>query len=162
NQFPVSATSSALDAAFPAPGMPLQFTRTFLGSSIAGRYRQGRLGRGWVDSLDIVAVTDTLTKQVTIHQGPLNRVFAFNADGSYTATPGDFATLTQAAGIYHLREKTGLTTVFHTDGSLDFIQDTNNNRLTAGYSNGLLTALTHSNGSVLTVAYNGQGRVQQV
>jgi RHS repeat-associated protein len=162
NQLPVWTTSSALDAAFPAPGMPLQFARTFLGSSIAGRYRLGRLGRGWVDSLDISAVTDTVTKRVTIQQGPLKRIFARNQDGSYTATPGDFGALTQPGGIYQLREKTGLVTVFRTDGWLDYIQDTNNNRLTAGYSNGRLTTLTHSDGSVLTIAYNGQGRVQQI
>src|SRR5262249_20240728 len=91
-----------------------------------------------------------------------NRVFVRNADGSYTAAPSDFGTLTQPGGIYQLREKTGLITVFHSDGSLDYFQDTNSNRLTAGYSNGRLTTLTHSNGSALTIVYNGQGRVQQV
>ena len=162
DQSPVVVTSSALDAEFPAPGLPLQFPRIFLGSSIAGRYRLGRLGRGWVDGLDISASTDSVTKIVTIHHGPVNRTFTPNADGSFTGFPGDFGKLTLGGGIYQLREKTGLVTVFHADGSLDYIQDINNNRLTGGYSNGRLTTLIHSDGSVLTIAYNGQGRVQQV
>jgi RHS repeat-associated protein len=162
DQSPVAVTRSAVDIAFPAPGLTLQFARTFLGSSIAGRYRLGRLGRGWVDALDISAAVDTATQNVTIQQGVLNRLFSRNPDGTYNAQPGDSGKLTQSGGIFQLREKTGLLTAFRADGSLDYIQDINNNRLTAGYTGTQLTSVTNSNASAITLSYNAQGRIQQV
>ena len=51
---------------------------------------------------------------------------------------------------------------FRSDGSLDYLQDTNGNRITAGYTGNQLTSLTHSNGKALTLSYNAQGRISQV
>ena len=62
-------------------------------------------------------------------------------------------------GVYQLREQDGLLTVFRTDGTLDYIQDTNGNRITAGYTGTLQTSLTQSNGSSFTLSYNPQGRL---
>ena len=156
---PVQA--GGVDLAFPAPGLPLAFGRSF-GSSIAQRYHLGRLGRGWVDNLDMSASTDASTGLVTIRQGATLRFFAHMPDGSYLGWPGDFATLTQVSGAFRLREASGEVTAFRADGLLDYLQDTNNNRLTAGYSGSQLTSLTHSNGSALTFHYNAQGRIDQV
>src|SRR5262249_43770242 len=152
----------AADLAFPAPGLSLVFGRSFR-QSITQRYHLGRMGRGWADNFDISATTDTSTGFVTIREGDIFRYFTRNSDGSYVSSPGDFATLTQVSGAYRLREASGEVTAFRTDGLLDYIQDTNNNRITASYdSAGRLTSLTHSNGSALTLSYNAQGRVSQV
>ncbi len=152
--------AGGLDLAFPAPGLPLAFGRSF-GASIAARYYVGRLGRGWVDNLDISASADPDTGLVTIRQGGSLRLFARMPDGSYMGVPGDFATLTMAGGAFLLRETGGAVMGFRTDGQLDYLQDTNNNRLTARYSGSQLTSLTHTNGSAMTFHYNAQGRIDQ-
>jgi RHS repeat-associated protein len=162
DQSPVSAGETALDLAYPAPGLPLKFTRTFLGSSIAARYHLGRLGRGWADGFDVSAHTDAATNRVTVQQAALTRSFTPNADGSYSSVPGDYGILTHAGGVYQLREKTGVIIVFRADGSLDYVEDKNRNRITAGYSGERLTTLTHSNGSVMSLSYDGNGRIRQV
>jgi YD repeat-containing protein len=45
---------------------------------------------------------------------------------------------------------------------LNYVQDANGNRITAGYTNGLLTSLTHSDGDQLAISYNAQGLISQV
>jgi YD repeat-containing protein len=70
--------------------------------------------------------------------------------------------LTVINGAFQLRELDGSLTAFHTNGSLDFVQDRNGNRITAGYTGTLLTSLTHSDGDALTFTYNAQGRIKQV
>ena len=45
---------------------------------------------------------------------------------------------------------------------LNYVQDTNGNRITASYTNGLLTRLTHSSGQFLTLAYNAAGLVSTI
>ena len=55
-----------------------------------------------------------------------------------------------------------MLTVFRADGLLDYIQDTNGNRITAGYTGAQLTTVTNSNGGALTLSYNTQGRISAV
>src|SRR5262249_5852751 len=81
---------------------------------------------------------------------------------SYAGFPGEQGDLTLVNGALQLREPNGFLTAFRADGSLDYIQDTNNNRITAAYSGSQLTSLTHSDGSALTLSYNGQGFISQV
>ena len=157
----VPVPAAAVDLAFPASGLPLVFGRDF-GDSIVQRFRIGRLGRGWVDNFDISLTNDTAAGVVTILQGFTPRLFAKTAAGIYQGLPGDFATLTESGGGFELREQSGELTRFRSDGMLDYLQDTNGNRITAGYSGSQLTSLTHSNGSALTLAYNAQGRISQV
>ena len=76
--------------------------------------------------------------------------------------PGDYGVLTLVNGAYQLQEKDGTLTVFNTDGTLDYVQDTDGNRITAGYTTKLLTSLTDSNGEQLSLAYNLQGLISQV
>ena len=45
---------------------------------------------------------------------------------------------------------------------LDYLQDTNGNRILAGYTGSQLTRLTYSNGKIMTLSYNAQGRISQV
>ena len=55
----------------------------------------------------------------------------------------------------------GTLTVFNPAGELAFIQDTNGNKLNAGYTNGELTSLTDSTGATISYMYNSQGRVSE-
>jgi RHS repeat-associated protein len=148
------------DLSLPAPGLPLAFVRSF-GSSIPDRYRAGRLGPGWTDNFDISATQDSMGL-VTIREGIDHRSFAHEPDGSYTGFPGDSATLTSVNGVFRLRETDGTVLAFRPDGSLDYIEDTNGNRISAGYTGSELTSLTHSDGSSLTLMYNAQGLLSQV
>src|SRR5262249_30812483 len=146
---PVGAVAGGLDAGLPAPGLSLGFSRVF-SNSIAGHYQEGPLGRGWYHSWQ-----DSLLREpdgTVVIQGaagarrrfaPTRRAFTPLVD--YYAQPGDHGTLTNApGGAYRLREANGLLRGFRADGKLDFVEDTNGNRITAGYTDGRLTSLTHS------------------
>jgi RHS repeat-associated protein len=160
NEFPFPILDTAVDLASPAPGMPFAFARSFQ-STVVGRYNLGRLGRGWVDSLDVAAVTDS-SGLVTIRMGAVTRYFTRLADGSFAGPEGENGTLTLVNGSYQLHEQGGGVTAFRSDGLLDYVQDTNNNRMTAGYTGGRLASLTHSNGASMLLSYNAQGRLSQV
>jgi RHS repeat-associated protein len=153
--------ASRVDASYPTPGLPLTFSADFL-QPIAGRYRLGPMGRGWVDNWEISETTDA-SGNVLFDFAGSPRFFVLRPDGSYGGAPGDAATLTKVGGVFQLREADGTVEQFLANGLLDFVQDTNGNRITAGYdSNGRLISLTHSSGAVLTIAYNAQGRVSSV
>ncbi len=156
---PVAAT--AVDIAFPAPGLPLVFGRSF-GATLTGRYHQGRLGRGWTDNFDFSISEHATSGTATLRQGGIVRYFGRRPDGSYESVAGDFGVLSKMNGVFQLRETTGEVMGFRPDGLLDFLQDANGNRLTAGYSRAQLTSLTHTSGAALTLAYNPQGRISQV
>jgi RHS repeat-associated protein len=158
---PTHTLSGATDAATQAPGLPLVFSRQFL-QPISGRYRTGILGRGWIDNWDISLSTDA-QGDVFIQQGAGQRVFVRLADGSYQGSPGDQGMLTLPGGRYQLREMDGTLYSFNPGGTLNYVQDTNGNRITAGYNiAGQLISLTHSNGEKMTLAYNSQGLLSQV
>ena len=158
---PTPVLDAATDVAVSAPGIPLTFSRSFQ-ASIEGRYTDGRLGQGWVDNWDDTATLDATDKVVLIEQGTLTRQFAINADGSFTAGAGDTGTLTQAAGAYRLTEADGAVTQFNADGTLDYVQDADGNRVTAGYSGGDMTSLTSSDGDKLILDYNANGTIASV
>ncbi len=157
----VPVPASAVDVAFPEPGLPLVFGRG-LGETLTGRYRQGRLGRGWTDNFDISILADATTGTATLKQGGIVRYFGRLADGSYESLPGDSGVLSKVSGAFQLRESSGDVTKFRPDGLLDSLEDANGNRITAGYVANQLTSLTHSNGAALTLVYNAQGRIRQV
>lgn len=60
-----------------------------------------------------------------------------------------------------MQELDGAITAFNSDGTLNYVQDRNGNRITATYTSGLLTRLTHSNGAFLTLTYTS-GLLTQV
>jgi RHS repeat-associated protein len=159
DEIPAPSLSTALDASFPAPGLPLTFERTYV-QSIMGRYHRGTLGRGWVSNWDISVSADG--DGVIIDEGGAMRAFTRLPDGTYQAARGDSGTLTLTDGTYRLREQDGTTTVFLPSGQWNYVADPDGNRITAGYTGGLLTSLTHSDGDRLTLAYNAQGLISQV
>ena len=94
--------------------------------------------------------------------GGVDRFFTKNPNGTYTGWIGDHGVLALAGGLYRLVETDQTVWQFRTDGRLDFVQDTNGNRVTLGYTGGLLTSLTHSSGEQLLLAYNAAGRLVSV
>jgi YD repeat-containing protein len=160
---PSSYLAGGIDAVTLAPGIPLVFSRVF-DASFESRYRLGTLGRGWSHNWDYSVSLLSNGDVVVRGPGGADRHFAKNANGTYSPLPGDHATLTLASGQYTLTEVDG--TVWQSLGDdphlLDYVQDTNGNKVTCAYAGGLLTSLTHSNGSQLTMAYDANGRLQKV
>ncbi len=144
----------------PAPGMDLSFSQSYL-ASISGRYYQGILGaQGWTTNWDITAKT-TSTGDASIQMSGSYFFFFLQPDGSYLPSPGEEgATLTLTNGAYRLVEPNGTIYQFNTNGTLDYVQDSNGNKITATYNNaGQLTQLTDSNGEYLKLGYNTQGQM---
>jgi RHS repeat-associated protein len=148
------------DATFPTPGADLSFSRQHL-QAIHGRYTPGAFGRGWTHNWDIQATTLD-DGNAALRFGDSRRFFSKQADGSYRGGIGDHATLTLAGGFYTLTESDSTKWVFHSHGLLDFREEDNGNRITAGYTSGRLTSLTHSSGAAIALAYNAQGRISQL
>jgi RHS repeat-associated protein len=160
---PVAQVASAVDAGVPTPGLPLAFGRTFL-NSIVGRYQAGPLGFGWFNSWQSSLSVDP-DGTVVIHEpAGADRRFQPDSRGGYFAQPGDYGTLTVAGnGDYLVRQQDGTVTAFLPGGPIDYVQDTNGNRITAGYNAaGQLTSLTHSSGQSLQIAYNSAGLIASI
>jgi RHS repeat-associated protein len=166
--FPTATLATAVDAPLATPGkLPLGIDRTFV-SSIAGRYQPGIFGLGWTTSWQTSLSVDGVGN-VTIGLGGTLRYFVAQPDGTFLDTAGETGTLTLTGGVYTYTTATGLQYVFLPDGQLNYMQDTNGNRLTLGYNTGgQLVSVTYSNPSVpsqpteqLTLSYNGQGLVAQ-
>lgn len=162
---PLSSLGSAVDASVPAPGLDLSFSRSF-GSTINSRYASGAFGRGW--SVPWQASLSTLSDgTVAIKVDGVNQQ-RYQPDsrhpGTYFSANSDSSILTIATGgVFTLKDASGQTTTFRADGKLNYIQDTNGNRITAAYSaSGQLSSLTHSSGQSLTIAYNAAGLIASI
>jgi YD repeat-containing protein len=122
----------------------------------------GPFGVGWTDNWQLNASADKLGNVTIADDGSL-LYFARNSDGMFTPVPGIDGTLTLAHGAYQYVAADGTLMAFNANGSLNYEQDTNGNRITAGYdSSGELTSLTASNGSPITIAYNSQGLISSI
>ena len=130
--------------------------------SISGRNIPGTLGLGWVSDWDISAATES-DGSVLIEDAGAPRIFTPQGDGTYVGEPGDHGILSLIGGAYQLRETDGTVEAFLPSGQLDYVQDSNGNRITAGYnSSGQMISLTDSDGQALTIAYNGQGLISTI
>ncbi len=157
---PVTAAIASIDASVATPGKQLDFVRVYQ-QGIAEHYQMGPLGRGWVDDWQISATTDSQGNVTLDEQGVL-LYFALQANGIYQDGPGNDYILTVVSGTYQVRGADGTVIAFNPDGTLHYLEDANQNRITAGYTNGQLTSLTDSNGAFLTLAYNDQGLISSV
>lgn len=158
---PVASLATATDAQLATPGPPLSFSRTF-GASILNRNQFGRFGWGWDDSWDTYFTVESSGNVDVYEPGGSIRQFQPNGSGGYTAQPGDHGTLTAISGAYTLTEVEGTFTAYNTNGSLNYVQDNDGNRISAGYTNGLLTSLTASSGQSLTLIYNAAKLVSSI
>ncbi len=160
---PISVLSSATDATMPSQGPSLAVVRAFP-NSVNARYQFSPFGYGWecacvnqwqrfltVASDGSVIITDANGGQ---------RLFQPNNRGGYFDDPGDYATLTNlGGGSYLLQEPEGSQTVFGPSGAIAYTADTDGNKITAGYTNNMLTSLTASSGQSFTFTYNAGGLV---
>ena len=161
---PIRTLASAVDVADDAPGLSLSFARVFP-EPISQRYQLGPLGRGWSHNWQMsLSVASDGTVTIT---GPAGSRRVFQPDsryaGAYFSQPGDHGTLSAlGGGAFSLQEKNGMLYAFRGDGKLDYVQDTNANRITCAYSGSQLTGLAHSAGQSLTVAYSAAGRIATI
>jgi YD repeat-containing protein len=130
--------------------------------ALAQRYSLGSFGRGRSFIGDLRAIADE-DGNVSIEVAGTQRLFILQEDGSYLpAVDEDYGTLTLEGEAYRLEEQGGVVTVFRPNGSLNFIEDSNGNRITAKYANDRIIGLVGSNEDRLTFAYNDAGRIASV
>jgi RHS repeat-associated protein len=161
---PVTTLAAATDAQVATPGLALDFMRSFAPGIIA-RNQFGPFGWGWSDSWQTSAATLSDGTVVVAIPGGVSRVFQPDSrpGGGYFAEPGDHGILyALAGGGYTLTEADGQVTAYNPDGTFNYIQDTDGNRITAGYTGGLLTSLTDSSGQPLKIAYNSAGLISSI
>ncbi len=168
---PVRTLASAIDASVPTPGLSLAMSRTYA-LAIDQRFTTSIFGRGWATPWQ-----ERLTVEPANQGGFVNIIGAsgfrrrFQPDsrgnGRFFALAGDTGVLRRVGSAHEVREQDGTLTRFDSNGRFEYVQDTNGNRVTAGYTGNRLTTLTHStdggpaNGS-LTLRYNAAGLVDQI
>ncbi len=166
---PVSTLASSVDASVASPGLSLSFGRSF-GSTINSRNQMGAFGLGW--SVPWQTSLNTLSDGTVVVTTDNGNQFLYQPDsrqgtvipGKYFSAAGDTNTLTSGpGGTFVWTQPNGTTTEFRSDGKLDYVQDTNGNRISAGYNaSGQITSLTHSSGQSLTIAYNAAGLIASI
>ncbi len=162
---PISTLASAVDASMVTPGVSLSFGRSF-GETINSRYQMGAFGRGW--SVPWQMALSTLADGTVVITADGGNQFRYQPDsrfsGRYFSAAGDMNMLMgSAGGTFVWKQTDGSTTHFRADGKLDYVQDTNGNKITAGYNaSGQLTNLTHSSGQSLLIAYNAAGLIHTI
>jgi RHS repeat-associated protein len=166
---PTSTLASAVDASLPSPGnLSLSLDRTF-GSSIADRNQPGLFGLSWSTSWDTSLSVDG-SGNVGISSGGDYGYFVAQPNGSYLDTSGEYGTLSNSGGVFTFTDTDGRQSVYLANGKLNYVQDTNGNRITLDYnSSNKPTTLTFSNPSnpsepteQLALTYNSQGFVSQI
>ncbi len=80
----------------------------------------------------------------------------------YVSSPGDSGKLSLQNSVFHLIEKDGTRWQFNNELLLAYVQDSNGNRVTCGYTGRRLTSLTDSSGRQLLLQYHGAGLLSQV
>ncbi|MBI3959975.1 MAG: RHS repeat protein [Chloroflexi bacterium] len=164
---PLKLLDEAYDAALPATGPALVFSRLFP-NSITGRNQMGPLGRGWYQIWQSSLETEADGTLFLRGPGGSQRRFqlderSFGSTKRYFSLPGDYASLIKTpTNSYDLREADGTLRHYRSDGKFDFLEDRNGNRITASYTGDRLTALAHSSGPSLQIAYSGAGLIESV
>jgi RHS repeat-associated protein len=154
--------ASATDDSVAMPGsLSLDFSRVFA-ESISGRDTVSTLGTGWSTPWQTTATFNS-DGSVTI-TGPAGGQQLFEPDnrtsGVYFSQPGDTSTLTaDGSGGYLLTASDGTETDYTSAGPLNYMQDTNGNRITAGYTSGKLVSLNASTGQYIHIGYNSAGLI---
>ncbi|WP_405535087.1 DNRLRE domain-containing protein [Streptomyces sp. NBC_00075] len=158
-------TTAATDAAVSTVGPELSVTRTY--NSLDPR-TDSVFGAGWSTAWDMRITPDQGSwlssgdLVVTLQSGQTVR-FGRNADGTYAAPSGGFATLKSVtAGGWTLTDKSATTYTFDSTGRLTKIADGAGRAQILTYTSGKLTTAKDAlSGRTLTFAWTG-GHVTQV
>jgi hypothetical protein len=117
---------------------------------LAQRNKAGSLGYGWSHSYDFYL--EKLDSGDIVFHRPDGTGGYFNnsGDDSYSAAYSNFGDLVRGVGgTYHLKEKGGTIYGFRTDLKLDYIENSDGNRISAFYSpEGRLSEIRHSGGQI--------------
>jgi RHS repeat-associated protein len=157
--FEVRNLAKYWDAYCPAPGIPLRFIRVFpRGNSTY----LGPLGYGWRHNYDVRLEVLSDGTVAMLRGDSHERLFLCNSDGTYTPLRG-YTTLTRLDGFFLLKWKDGTVYRFRTDLRLDYIEDTNGNRISAVYNpDNQLIELQHSCGESFSLEYNEHDRISRL
>ncbi len=157
------------DISIAALGGPLRFERSY--NSLATGLYTAPVGYGWTHNYDMNLTFpgnpggEPNTVIVKGCHGSRFR-FADNGDGTYTAFPGVWATLTRTLGVsptYYLRGVDQSTYVFTSTGQLVEIRSPQGQTVTLAYSGGRLARVQDATGArFLTFGYDAQGRLTEV
>ena len=143
--------------------MTIQFGRQIL-STLDTRYEVGSLGFGWhwsggwqshlvVEPDGSVVIFDVGGKSQRYQ--PDSRY-----PNQYFSGAGDHSVLRALpAGRFELLSRDGVSSVYRSDGQIDYVEDQNGNRITATWTSTRLTRLSHSGGQFIDIRYNGDGRI---
>ncbi|TVQ96246.1 MAG: hypothetical protein EA399_16215, partial [Desulfovibrionales bacterium] len=159
---PLPVLAGGADAAVQGPGLPIVFERVFL-QPISRRFVLGDMGRGWTHNWrQSLTVREDETVVISDLTGTPR---IFNPDsryaGRYLAQPGDEGVLRAVDGGFRLTEQSG-GVQFYRDGKLEYVEDTNGNRITCTYAGDQLTRLSHSAGGRLDFTYTPAGYIASV
>ena len=152
----VPVLASVTDAARPARGMGLSFTRSY-SSAMHGRFSSGILGYGWTDNLSAYA---ELTDDNTL-------VFRIPGGGSYAFTKvtgtwqpedaRDKTVLTEYPSDYTLEYQNGTVQTFaKSNMRTESITDASGNALSFTWSGTKLHTIEHTDGQTLTFEYSDE------
>jgi RHS repeat-associated protein len=149
------------DDSLPTLGtLALSFNRAF-NQTIPGRFQSGLLGLGWSVPWG-QSVTVQSDGSVLYNDGE-GMTDLYEPDsrtaGAYFSEIGDTSILTTITGGYKRTNTDGTITTFNANGTLNYVQDTDGNRITAGYTGTQLITLTASSGGSFTLAYNTAGHI---
>src|SRR5262249_52009128 len=134
-------------------------------NSINSRFQVGPFGRGWEASDgwgSLLSISSDGTVTITDPSGATRR-FQPDSRGGFLADPGDNGTLTPSnQGGFLLAEADGRSVGFTSDGRMAYATDINGNKVSAVYTNGLLTGLTTPTRQSLTLTYNNAQRITSI
>jgi RHS repeat-associated protein len=162
---PIPVLDSSVDASLPAPGVTLNLQRRF-STNLRARNSTGLFGRGWYTPWQATLIAESGGDLVKI-VGEAGSARLFTRDtrtGGYFSGRGDSSHLISiGGGVYELRDQNGISTWFRADGKIDYVEDPNDNRVTAGYNaENRLAMLSHTSGAFITLGYNSSGLLQTV
>ena len=161
---PSPALAGDTDAVVQAPGFSITFGRVY-SQPISRRYKVGPLGRGWAHIWQLTLQTEEDGTVVISDMTGAMRIFQPDSryTNGYVSQAGDQGKLRPVTGGgYTLKEADGWLTVFRSDGRLDHVADTRDNRISCEYTGGDLTRLLHSSGQWLQITHNAAGRISSI
>ncbi len=156
--------STVDDGVAVAGQLQLTLTRNYA-QNIVARDTPGPLGMGWSTSWQTSASVQSDGTVLILQPGGGERIFQPDSrtPGVYFSLPGDSGTLTpDGTGGYLLTEIDGTKTDYTAAGLLSYRQDSDGNRITAGYTGAKLSSLTASGGQFIDIAYNGAGLISSL
>ena len=157
---------AAVDAELPTPGAVAQLRPVLLADDLWAATRWVRLA--WAGPTSWQTSLSEQSDDTVIVTGPGGSQRVFQPDSRnanhYFDQAGDYGVLTPTGGgTFTLTEQDGQITTFNSDGTLNYVQDTNGNKITASYTKGMLTSLKASTGQSLGIfAYNAAGLISSV